>query len=250
MKNFLLSALSGMFFACLLTASQLAVNIPASGSLHVPATGYISGKVIFEGKAPALNAIDMSGFSDCAARHPGGAQSDALVLGDGNALANVLIRVKNPPANGASSTTSKPVVIDQNGCFFEPRVVAVKTGQPLGFKNSDGILHKVHGFPKVNKDFNIGMPPSVSGQQIAFEKPEGPFKVKCDVHPWAEAYVAVMTHPYFAVTGENGTFRIDGLPAGVYEVEAWHEKLGSQMMRVKVEGGNAQSSFSFKSPRK
>lgn len=244
MKQSFLLVLAGAFIVCLFSAA-LQVSVPATAIVaETMVTGTISGKITYRGKIrPA--SVNMAEFPECAKLHPQGAKSNDLVLGSGNTLANVLIRVKNPPKNGSSGTASKPVVIDQNGCFFSSRVVAVKTGQPLGFKNSDGILHKVHGFPKVNKEFNIGMPPAVSIQQITFDRAEGPFKVKCDVHPWAEAYVAVMTHPYFAVTGENGNFKLDGLPAGTYEIEAWHEKLGTRSAKVQVGDGPVITNLSF-----
>ena len=121
-------------------------------------------------------------------------------------------------------------------------------GQPLQFKNSDGILHNVHGLPKVNKEFNIGMPPTVKTSDKTFNKPEPVFKVKCDVHPWMSSYVAVMTHPYFAVTGRDGSFKIDNVPDGTYEIEAWHEKLPAMTGSATVSGGNATVDFAFKPP--
>ena len=208
--------------------------------------GSISGRITYDGKVPNLKPYDMSADPACAAKHPGGkARNQGLVLGDGNTLANIFVQVKNPPA-GSYAAPGKPVVIDQNGCIYHPRVVGVMAGQPLQFKNSDGILHNVHGLPKQNREFNIGMPPTVKQETVKLNKPEPVFRVKCDVHPWQSAYVAVMTHPYFAVTGRDGTFKIDNVPDGTYEIEAWHEKLPAQRGSVTVAGGDASVDFTFK----
>ena len=208
--------------------------------------GSISGTITYDGKVPNLKPYDMNADPACAAKHPGGkADNLMLVLGDGNALANIFVQIKNPPA-GDHKAPSSPVTIDQNGCIYYPRVVGVMAGQPVKFLNSDGILHNVHGLPKVNKEFNIGMPPTVTESTQVFNKPEPAFKVKCDVHPWMASYVAVMTHPYFAVTGRDGAFKIDNVPDGTYEIEAWHEKLPAQRGSVKVAGGDASVNFTFK----
>lgn len=210
--------------------------------------GSISGKITYDGSVPKLKPYDMGADPDCAKKHSGGkAANQMLVLGDGNALANIFVQIKNPPA-GNHSAPSTAVEIDQDGCIYVPRVVGALVGQTVKFKNSDGILHNVHGLPEVNREFNIGMPPSLKEKDVTFNKPEPVFKVKCDVHPWMNSYVAVMTHPYFAVTGTDGNFKIDNVPDGTYEIEAWHERLPAQTGSATVSGGNATVDFSFKPP--
>ncbi len=210
--------------------------------------GSVSGKITYDGAVPKLKPYDMNADPDCAKKHGGGkADNLMLVLGDGNTLANIFVQIKNPPA-GDHKAPSTPVEIDQNGCLYHPRVVGVMAGQPLRFKNSDGILHNVHGLPKENREFNIGMPPSLTQKDVSLNKPEPLFKVKCDVHPWMASYVAVMTHPYFAVTGRDGSFKISGVPDGTYEIEAWHEKLPAMAGKATVSGGDATVDFAFKPP--
>lgn len=209
-------------------------------------SGVIAGKITYDDKVPNFKPVNLDKFPECAEYAP--LYKNMLVLGDGNTLANVLVRVKSGQPMGATAP-KEAVVIDQNGCVFSPKVTALMVGQPLIFKNSDGILYNVHGLPKVNKEFNIGMPPSVAeSEPISFDKAESPFPVKCDVHPWMTSYVAVMTHPYFAITGEDGKFKLENLPDGAYEIEAWHEKLGTRTANVTVHGGEARVNFSFKAP--
>jgi hypothetical protein len=139
--------------------------------------------------------------------------------------------------------------LDQVGCRYSPHVLGVQVGQTVEIRNSDGLLHNVHGLPKVNASFNRAMPPNVTEYRHVFEQPEAPFLVKCDVHPWMGAWIEVLDHPYFAVSGGDGRFEITGLPAGTYEVEAWHEMLGTRSATVTVADGEAASSdFAFERP--
>jgi plastocyanin len=215
--------------------------------------GSVAGTVTYDDKVPPpgrgpLAPLKMDADPACAAKYSGDLPpSGQLVLGSGNTLGNVFVQIKNAPAASGAAPTS-PVVIDQNGCMYHPRVVGVRVDQPLKFKNSDGILHNVHGRPEVNREFNIGMPPTLKEKDQTFNKPEPLFPVKCDVHPWMQSYVAVMTHPYFAVTGEDGKFSIANVPDGTYEIEAWHEKLLTQTTTVTVSGGAATADFTFKIP--
>jgi len=211
--------------------------------------GSVTGKVTFEGPVPRLRPVDMNADPACAAKHSAPVAPDILTLGPGKGMKYVLVQVKNAPASSAGAP-KEPAVVDQVGCRYEPHVVGVMAGQPLRFKNSDGVLHNVHGLPKESAQFNLGMPPTLKEKDITLNKPEL-FHVKCDVHPWMKAYVAVMTHPYFAVTGDDGSFTIDNLPAGTYTIEAWHERLGTQTAEVKVgASGAASANFSFKTPAK
>src|SRR4029079_991505 len=115
--------------------------------------------------------------------------------------------------------------------------------------NSDGVLHNVHALPKINSQFNRAMPPTVKEASATFDKPEGMFPVKCDVHPWMNAFVGVFTHPFYAVTGPDGKFTISGLPPGTYEITAWQERLGTQTATVIVGANDTKTQdFKFSTP--
>jgi len=116
--------------------------------------------------------------------------------------------------------------------------------QPIKILNSDGLLHNVHALPKINKTFNMAMPASRTEATVTFDKEEFMFKMKCDVHPWMGAYIAVLSHPFFDVTGADGKFEIKDVPAGTYEVEIWHEKLGAKTTKVTVSGDEQLPNFS------
>jgi len=230
-------------------ASETPAATTDSGGTPAPTgSATVSGTVNYEGQVPNLRPIDMGADPACAAKHDSPVMPDMLVLGDGNTMANIFVQVTNPP-EGSYPTPSEPVEIDQRGCSYHPHVVGVRAGQPLEFMNSDGLLHNVHGLPEANREFNLGMPATVTESATTLNRPEPLFQVKCDVHPWMQAYVAVMSHPYFAVTDEDGQFTIEGLPAGTYTVEAWHERLGTQTAEVTVDdGGSATADFTFSAP--
>lgn len=212
--------------------------------------GTITGNVVYEGKIPNLKPIAMDADPACAKKHSSPVTSEALVLGSGNTMGNILVRVvKGLPAGKTYPAPKEPVVMDQKGCQYRPHVMGIQIGQSFRILNSDGILHNVHSLPKVNKPFNMAMPANRTEATSTFEKEEGIFQVKCDVHPWMNAWIAVLTHPFFSVTGKDGKFTLSGLDPGTYEIEAWHEKLGVQKATVTLAGGETKTqAFKFTAP--
>ncbi len=221
------------------------------GGLPIPTGGAkIVGTVKFEGNLPNLKEIDMADEPVCSTHwsDQGTAPvSEALVLGPNNVLANVFLSITGGLSGGPYAPSPVPVTIDQKGCKYSPHVFALMKGQNIVFTNSDGVLHNVHALPKQNREFNLAMPGKMKvSKPRSFKKTEGMFRIKCDKHPWMGSYAAVLEHPYFAVTGEDGTFEIAGLGAGTYEVEAWHEKMGTRTASVTVAADGTQTvDFAF-----
>ena len=230
-------------------AAAAAPAAPA-GAAGPTGTATVAGAVSYDGAVPNLKPVSMSADPTCASKHTGPVPSDVLVLGANKELGNVFVYVKDGlPADASWTAPSTAVSIDQNGCMYNPHVVGVMVGQKLNFLNSDGLLHNVHALPQVNQEFNIAMPAERKEAEHQFDQAEGMFHVKCDVHPWMTAYVGVLKHPFFAVSGADGKFSIANLPAGTYTIEAWHEKLGTQTQQVTVaDGGTADVSFTFTRP--
>ena len=214
----------------------------------IAAAANITGTVTFAGKPPALKPLDMAAEAVCHKKHGGKpAPNEALVLGSGNSMGNIIVWVsKGLPAGKTWPAPKTPVVLDQKGCTYMPHVMGIMVGQPYRILNSDGILHNVHTLPKLNPSFNRGQPATVKEVTTSFPKPEGMFQIKCDVHPWMSAYIGVFTHPFFSVTGRDGKFTISNLEAGTYENTAGREKLGTQTATVTVAANDAKTqNFKF-----
>jgi plastocyanin len=210
------------------------------------AASTITGTVTFAGTAPNLKPLAMDADPVCAKKHTGPVPNEMLVLGSGNTMGNIMVWVsKGVPAGKTYPAPKTPATIDQNGCQYKPHVLGVVAGQTVRILNSDGVLHNIHTLPKANTTFNKAMTPTMKETTTTFDKPEPVFPVKCDVHPWMQAYVAVFTHPFFASTGPDGKFTISGLDPGTYEITAWHEKLGTQTASVTV-GANDTKTQNFK----
>jgi plastocyanin len=221
------------------------------------AASSVTGTITFDGKAPALKPLAMDADPACKKKHATPAPSEALVLGSGNTMGNIIVYVsKGLPAGKTWPAPKTPVTLDQNGCQYKPHAQGIMVGQAYRILNSDGILHNVHSLPKINPTFNKPMPPTLKETTTTFTKPEPIFQIKCDVHPWMTAYIGVFTHPFFSVTGTDGKFTISGLDPGTYEITAWHESgvrpggLAAQTASVTVGASDTKTqNFKFALPK-
>ena len=212
----------------------------------------ISGTATYNGTVPKFKPIKMDADPTCLAKHSGEVFPETLVLGDETTktMGNIFVHVTSGVPKQNYPAPTEPAVIDQQGCQYKPHVLAVMVGQPVKILNSDGTLHNIHALPKVNTEFNMAMPNFRKEMTKTFDKVETqPFPVKCDVHPWMGGWISVLDNPFFSVTHPDGKFKIDNLPAGTYEVEAWHEKLPAQKTTVTLaEGETKEIPFVFTAP--
>jgi plastocyanin len=197
----------------------------------------IRGMVTYEGP-DTDTPLSMQGDPTCARKHPEPLDTHEIALQDGR-LANVFVYVKSGLEGKSFPVPAEKKRVDQLGCLFMPRVLGAQVGQTVEFANSDATLHNVHALPAANEESNDpqaqGMPPV----DRKFDKPEVMVPVRCDIHPWMVTYIGVLPHPYYAISGEDGTFSIPNLPPGRYTLEAWHEKLGTRTREVTVAPGEA-----------
>ena len=234
-----------------LAAVLVAMSVSVLPGVAMAASS-ISGTITFDGKAPALRPLSMDADPACAKKHTGPVANEMLALGAGNTMGNIMVWVsKGVPAGKTWPAPKTAVTLDQKGCQYQPHVMGIMIGQPYKILNSDGVLHNIHTLPKVNPSFNKGMPPTLKETTTAFDKPEEVFHIKCDVHPWMSAYVAVFNHPFYSVTTTDGKFTITGLDPGTYEITAWHEKLGTKTASVTVAANDKKTQdFKFAVPAK
>lgn len=173
-------------------------------------------------------------------------RDESVVVDDRGRLQNVVVYLENPPP-APQAENLPPITLDQLNCQYVPHVVALRTGQTLHVLSSDATLHNVHGECVVNEPFNFAMVAAGQSRDLTFARPER-FAVRCDVHPWMKAFVAVFDHPYFAVTGSDGSFEIRNVPPGPYVLVAWQERYGQQRVPVTViDAHETPSSFVFQS---
>lgn len=212
-----------------------------------PATaGSIAGTVNFTGTAPEPELIQMDAEPTCMEQYEEGPFTQSVVVNDNGTLANVFVYVKTGLEDMTFSTPSEPVVLDQGGCRYHPHVLGIQTDQTLLIRNSDDVLHNIHPEPTNSRSFNVSQPNQGMETERTFPAAEIMVPVGCDVHSWMTAYIGVVDHPYFAVTGSDGSFELPNLPPGDYEIEAWHELYGTQTMNVTVgESEAATADFSF-----
>jgi hypothetical protein len=217
-----------------LTFSVIVLLLAGLGAEHA-ISGTISGKINFKGAKPAVQKIKMNADPKCVKMHGGkDVESNQVVVNPNGTLMNTFVYVKSGLPSKNFPTPKEKVVFDQRGCEYHPRVFGLMVNQPLEIINSDPTLHNVHSLAKNTKQFNIAQPKQGMKMTQKFDKPEVMVKIKCEVHPWMAAYVGVLDHPFYAISDDKGNFEIKNLPAGTYELEAWHEKYGTQTMKLTV----------------
>ena len=198
------------------------------GGVEAENTGAVSGIVLFKGERPEVKELtDITGNAFCKQHHKDKLPTnERVVLGKNNddaTLTNVLVYVSKGLEGKTFESPKHKVLLDQVGCVYTPHVVAVMVGQTLAIRNSDATLHNVMSNPRVNPPFNFGQPVKGQVNDRTFKAAEFKMNLKCFMHPWMSSYVHVLEHPFFAVTQADGTFTIQGLPPGEYELTVLHE---------------------------
>jgi plastocyanin len=176
----------------------------------------------------------MSEDPACVEAHHGRAVDESLIVSSNGSMANAFIYVKAGLEGKRFETPSTPVVIDQNGCWFRPRIVGIQTSQILQVTNSDPVTHNIHPLAQINREWNHSQGAGEAPLGRRFTKPEVMIRVKCNIHPWMHAYIGVVDNPYFAVSKKDGTYSIGKLPPGIYTIAFWQEDLGTQERQVNV----------------
>jgi plastocyanin len=202
---------------------------------HVDAAtaGIVRGKVIYQGPKPARTVINMDSDAACQQDHAGHPVYDeSLVTGKAGALANAFVYIQTGLEDKKFEPAQGPVLLNQHGCLFEPRVLGMRAGQTLDVKNSDNVSHNVHPKPTNNYDWNQQQSPGAPDLEHRFPRADVMIPVKCNVHSWMRAFIGVVDHPYFAVTGPDGAFELKNVPPGDYTLTVWQEKLGQQKQTV------------------
>lgn len=223
----------------------LAAGALSSESAAQTNTGSIKGRIRLSGRPPGNTIIRMGVDPMCSRINAGKRLVNEVVIASADGgLANVFVRLQG--SFPQTPVPAQPVIIDQRGCIYFPRVVGARVGQMLEVRNSDAFLHNVHSSSGRGNSFNIGQPKANVVYQFRLKDEEIMVRLGCDVHRWMTSYVGVTTNPYFAVSGDGGTFQIDRVPAGTHTIQAWHERYGLLTKTVRVTGGaTATADFTY-----
>lgn len=232
------------------SSTQVSVTNAISSATNAAASAPgISGKIILKGTPPPERDLPLT--AECGTLHTTIPKTRFYVVSGDGALADVFIYIKEGLSGKTFPAPGEPVLLDQIGCEYTPYVIGLQTGQKLLARNSDPLMHNVHPLPKVagNKESNKAQMMKSPDYEYTFDNPEIFLTYKCDIHPWMYAYVAVVEHPFFAVSGKNGTFQLKNVTDGKYVVEAVHRKAGKQTKEITVtDGKSSPIEFTFEIP--
>jgi plastocyanin len=232
-------------------SEQAAKTEPAKVEyFHVdPATaGKIHGRIVYQGPKPTRRQIPMDSDIKCNEEHGGKPVYDEPVqVGEGGGLSNAFVYIQTGLEGKKFQPVQQPVILDQKGCMFVPRALGIQAGQVMKLRNSDEVQHNVHPVPKNNREWSESQAPGTPDIEHKFARTEVMVPVKCNIHQWMHAYIGVVEHPYFAVTGPDGSFEMPNVPPGDYTVAVWHEKLGDQTKQIHLgASGNEAVEFTYK----
>ena len=185
----------------------------------------------------------MAADPSCAQQHASPVMGQEVMVDAKGDLQNVVVFVSEGLGDRTFDAPTRPVVVEQKGCMYQPHLVAMRTNQELEVINNDTVAHNLHSVPMNNREWNKSQLPGMH-IEVTFPREEIAIPVKCNVHPWMKSYISVFKHPYFAVTGKSGSFELSNLPPGTYTIQAWHEKLGTATQKITV-GPDATQEMEF-----
>ncbi len=244
-KLLLLCVCLAISSAC--SGSKTPEPAPAWFKVDPNTAGVVTGRALLAGKKPARIKVNMDEEPQCARLHQTGVFDDRIVAASDGALANVFVHIKRGLEDKKFEPPADAAVMDQRGCWFGPRVLGMQVGQTFKVTNSDPFTHNIHPLAQINRDWNQSQSPGADPLTRRFAEPEVMIRVKCNIHSWMRAWVGVVAHPYFAVTGADGAFQLRDVPPGNYLIEAWQEELGRQEQQVTLApAGKSEIVFTFK----
>jgi plastocyanin len=210
-------------------------SVSSAAEWSLASTGRVTGRVSVTGEVHGPKPLKVFKNREfCGPAVP----NETLLTSREGGLRNVIVILR--PLERVATMERERIVLDNKNCAFVPHVQVAAVGSDLVLKNSDPILHAVHA--RIDKEtlFNVGLPRWREVSKTLDRA--GVIRISCDVlHTWMTAVIIVTSSPYYSMTDETGRFTIDGLPAGGYTVEIFHEKLGTKSTPIYVTDGTTLS---------
>ncbi|MFO0972630.1 MAG: carboxypeptidase regulatory-like domain-containing protein [Phycisphaerae bacterium] len=194
--------------------------------------GKITGVVTYTGKVPDPRKIAIVKDPETCGKHP--PTVPQLRVDDKGHVADAVVFLGNIAAGKMWSAKETDLhVVNQTTCEFDPHVQVIPIKLPFDIANNDPVAHNIKADQGVQTLFNHLQPRRGMRTEEKFEQP-GLVELRCNVHDWMRAYVYVVPHPYYAVTGADGTFTLENVPPGKYDLVVWQEFLGEQTFAVEL----------------
>jgi hypothetical protein len=218
------------------------------GAMQLVSGADITGKITLKGTPAPEKELPLD--ASCGKMHQVPPKTRLYAVDAKGGLADTFVYIKEGLKEKNFPVPNQPVIVDQKGCEYLPYVFGVQTKQVISVKNSDPLLHNIHPTPAVagNKESNKAQMQGAKPIDYTFDNAEQFLRFKCDVHIWMFAYACVTDHPYFSVSGADGTFKIANVPPGKYVIEAFHRKAGKKTMEVTVGADNPKADFTLEVP--
>ncbi len=206
--------------------------------------GRLAGLVRFLGVPPGARPIDFSACPGCSGENAGKAvDREDLIVNPNGTLRNAVVFLRGSSPSLANRTFAPPgaaAPLEIRAGMFRPHVLALRTGQPLAIRNSSACAFNPKASSRRNGGFNFSL--AKRGDEVvkSFDREEIAIRIECNIHPWTSGWIAVLSNPFFAVTGEEGSFDLADLPPGEVELVAWHETLGEQSQSFHLDAGETK----------
>ncbi len=238
--------------------------------------GSITGTVTMKGGKPTPKGYNLITFPDpvyCGRISTGTGWRilDEFSMTAGNGMKDVVVLLSD--ATKGKAFKFEPLTIEARDCRFLPFVTVVKHGSNVVVMNMDPVMHDIQAYetsqlgPRVLFNTPLPMNPHhkrvvsaeshehLAGQPVKEEihmtKGRRMFVMQCGFHAYMESWGFAVDNPYYAMTGDRGTFTLTDVPPGEYTLMAWHPGVGTILQKkvTVTEKGASTVDFSFEAPK-
>ncbi len=212
-------------------ATGTATQAAATGGTQQGGALAITGMVKYTGEKFEMEVPPRRKKADFCKDKP--VKHNGVIFGKDNGLQDVFVAIADGQIKG--DLNPKPVTIEMKDCMFVPRILGAVPKQEILFKNSDPMAFKIKATKGTDAAFELELAKGAEPAKKAFDA-AGIYQINAADHPWMRTLVVVTDNLYHTVSGADGSFKIEGVPAGKYKIIAWHSLWGKKEQTVEVKG--------------